>query len=127
MYPDDRSYSKEHEWIKTDGNRGKIGISDFAQEELGDVVNVELPPVGRKVRQFAPFGVVESVKAVQDLYAPVSGEVVAVNEQLRDKPELINEDPYGAGWMIEVRMDNLGEMSNLMSATDYERTLQAKA
>ena len=126
MYPEDLRYSKEHEWVKVDGDRGRVGITDYAQEELGDVVNVELPPIGRTVRQFNPFGVVESVKAVQDLYAPVSGTVAAVNEKLRDAPEVINQDPYGNGWMIEVRLENPAELDKLMSAADYQQFLQTK-
>lgn len=126
MYPEDLRYSKEHEWVKVDGDRGRVGITDYAQEELGDVVNVELPPIGRTVRQFNPFGVVESVKAVQDLYAPVSGTVAAVNEKLRDAPEVINQDPYGNGWMIEVRLENPAELDKLMSAADYQLFLQTK-
>ena len=126
MYPEDLRYSKEHEWVKVDGDRGRIGITDYAQEELGDVVNVELPPIGRTVRQFNPFGVVESVKAVQDLYAPVSGAVVAVNDQLRDAPELINRDPYGDGWMIEVSLENPAEIDNLMGAGAYQQFLQTR-
>lgn len=126
MYPEDLRYSKEHEWVKVGGDRGRVGITDYAQEELGDVVNVELPPIGRTVRQFNPFGVVESVKAVQDLYAPVSGTVAAVNEKLRDAPEVINQDPYGNGWMIEVRLENPAELDKLMSAADYQLFLQTK-
>jgi glycine cleavage system H protein len=127
VYLEDLKYSKEHEWVKVDGDRCRVGITDFAQEELGDVVNVELPPVGRSVRQFNPFGVVESVKAVQDLYSPVSGTVTAANERLRDAPELINQDPYGDGWMIEVKLDDSAELGNLMSAGEYQQFLQSKA
>lgn len=127
MYPQDLKYSKEHEWVKVEGDRARVGITDYAQEELGDVVNVELPLVGRTVRQFNPFGVVESVKAVQDLYAPVSGAVTATNETLRDTPELINSDPYGAGWMIEVTLEDAQEVANLMSADEYEQFLKSKA
>ena len=127
MYPQDLKYSKEHEWVKVEGDRARVGITDYAQEELGDVVNVELPLVGRTVRQFNPFGVVESVKAVQDLYAPVSGAVTATNETLRDTPELINSDPYGAGWMIEVTLEDVQEVANLMSADEYEQFLKSKA
>ncbi|HLA80579.1 MAG TPA: glycine cleavage system protein GcvH [Thermoleophilia bacterium] len=126
MYPEDLRYSKEHEWVKVGGDRGRVGITDYAQEELGDVVNVELPPIGRTVRQFNPFGVVESVKAVQDLYAPVSGTVVAVNEKLRDTPEVINQAPYGEGWMIQVKLENPAELDNLMSAAEYQGFLQTK-
>lgn len=127
MNPSDRKYSKEHEWVLVQDGKGRVGISEFAQEELGDVVNVELPAVGRKVRQFNPFGVVESVKAVQDLYAPVSGTVTAVNDKLRDTPELINQDAFGDGWMIEVQLENQAELDNLMTADEYDEMLKGKA
>ena len=126
MYPDDLKYTKEHEWVRVTGKRGRVGITDYAQEELGDVVNVELPAVGRKVRQSGAFGVVESVKAVQDLYSPVSGTVTAINERLRDAPEILNKDPYGDGWMIEVDLDNLTEANELMTADAYRSFVQSK-
>ena len=119
-FPDDLRYSKEHEWIRSEGDRVEIGITDFAQEELGDVVFVELPEAGATVEAMVPFGVVESVKAVSDLFAPVSGTVVEVNEELLDRPELINESPYGEGWMIVVEASNPEELQQLLSAADYQ-------
>jgi glycine cleavage system H protein len=120
MVPKELRYSKEHEWVKVEGGEAVIGISDHAQEELGDVVYVELPPVGQQLEQFKTFGVVESVKAASDLYSPVSGEVVAVNGVLTKSPEKVNEDPYGSGWMIRVRLKDSAELNKLMDATAYE-------
>ena len=105
-YPADLRYTKEHEWAKPDGKNARIGITEFAQVELGDVVFVELPKVGARVQQMQTFGVVESVKAVSDLYAPLSGEVIEVNSELTKNPELVNSDPYGKGWMIVVALSN---------------------
>ena len=118
-YPDDLRYSKEHEWVRVDGSRATIGITSFAAEELGDIVFVELPEVGTAIKQFATFGVVESVKAVSDLYAPVSGEVVEVNEALRDNPELLNSDPFGEGWIAKVDLPDESELDALMDAAAY--------
>ena len=118
-YPDDLRYSKEHEWVRVDGSRATIGITSFAAEELGDIVFVELPEVGTAIKQFATFGVVESVKAVSDLYAPVSGEVVEVNEALRDAPELLNSDPFGEGWIAKVELADPSELDALMDAAAY--------
>ena len=120
MYPEELKYTAEHEWIKVEGKRGRIGITTFAQDQLGDVVYVELPKVGTKVTQFAVFGVIDSVKASSDLYSPVTGEVVAVNEALTENPELVNKEPYGAGWMIEVRLGDPAELGKLMGASAYE-------
>ena len=114
-------YTREHEWAKVEGDRVRIGITDFAQEQLGDVVFVELPKVGARVTAMKTFGVVESVKAVSDLFAPVSGEVVEANADLPKSPELVNTDPYGKGWMLVIRMSNPKEMDGLMSAADYEK------
>jgi len=119
-YPTELKYTAEHEWIKVDGDRARIGISDFAQDQLGDVVYVELPKVGAKVTQFAVFGVIDSVKASSDLYSPVTGEVVAINEALNDSPELVNKEPYGDGWMIEVRLADPAELGKLMDSATYE-------
>ncbi|HEX5531166.1 MAG TPA: glycine cleavage system protein GcvH [Methylomirabilota bacterium] len=119
--PPDLRYTREHEWAKVDGDRARIGITAFAQEQLGDVVFVELPKVGTKVTAMKTFGVVESVKAVSDLFAPVTGEVVEVNAELPKKPELVNGDPYGRGWMLVIRMSNPKEVDGLMSAADYEK------
>ena len=118
-YPDDLRYSKEHEWVRVDGSRATIGITSFAAEELGDIVFVELPEVGTATKQFATFGVVESVKAVSDLYAPVSGEVVEVNDALRDAPELLNSDPFGEGWIAKVELADTSELDALMDAAAY--------
>jgi glycine cleavage system H protein len=118
-YPDDLVYSREHEWVRADGNRATIGITSFAADELGDIVFVEMPEVGARLTQFATFGVVESVKAVSDLYAPVSGEVVEVNEALRDAPELLNSDPFGEGWIARVELSDRSEIDALLSADAY--------
>jgi glycine cleavage system H protein len=118
--PADLKYTREHEWAKVEGDRARIGITAFAQEQLGDVVFVELPKVGARVTATRTFGVVESVKAVSDLFAPVSGEVVEANAELTKKPEIVNSDPYGGGWMIVVRLDDPAELDGLLSARDYE-------
>jgi glycine cleavage system H protein len=118
-YPDDLAYSREHEWVRTEGSHATIGITSFAADELGDIVFVELPEVGARLAQFATFGVVESVKAVSDLYAPVSGEVVEVNEALRDAPELLNSDPFGEGWIARVEMADRAELDALLDAAGY--------
>ena len=126
MYPADLKYSREHEWIKVEGKRGRIGITDHAQKALGDVVFVELPKVGRAVRQMETFGVVESVKAVSDLYAPVGGTVVEANAMLETKPELVNKDCYGEGWMIVVDIADPKELNKLMDAKAYETFLASE-
>ena len=118
-YPDDLSYSKEHEWVRQEGSRATIGITSFAADELGDIVFVELPEVGATLTQFGTFGVVESVKAVSDLYAPVSGEVVEVNEALREAPELLNSDPFGEGWIAKLEMADRSELDRLLDADAY--------
>src|SRR5687768_2659081 len=118
-YPDDLRYSKEHEWVRVDGSRATIGITSFAADELGDIVFVELPEPGAGLSQFGTFGVVESVKAVSDLYSPVSGKVVEVNEALRDAPELLNSDPFGEGWIAKVELADSSELDNLMDASAY--------
>ncbi len=123
MVPQDLRYSKEHEWVKVDGGEAVVGITDHAQEQLGDVVYVELPAVGQQLQQFKTFGVVESVKAASDLYAPISGEVVAVNSELGKAPEKVNEDPYGAGWMVRVRLKDGSELNNLLDAVAYEKEI----
>jgi glycine cleavage system H protein len=119
-YPADLRYTKEHEWAKIEGNRARVGITDYAQSELGDVVFVELPKVGTRVAQTQGFGVVESVKAVSDLFSPLSGEVTEVNVELSQKPELVNQDPYGKGWMIVIELSNPKELEALMTAAQYE-------
>jgi len=123
--PADLRYTKEHEWAKLEGDKARVGITAFAQEQLGDVVFVELPKVGAKVTAMKTFGVVESVKAVSDLFAPLSGEVVEANTDLTKKPETVNSDPYGQGWMIVIKLANPKEMDGLMSAADYEKLVAA--
>ncbi len=120
-------YTREHEWAKLEGDRARIGITAFAQEQLGDVVFVELPKVGARVTAMQTFGVVESVKAVSDLFAPVSGEVVEINAALAQKPETVNTDPYGQGWMIVVRIADPKELGTLLSAADYETLIATAA
>lgn len=123
-YPGNLRYTREHEWAKVEGDRARVGITHYAQDQLGDVVFVELPKVGTRVRQMQAFGVVESVKAVSDLFAPLSGEVVEVNDALVEQPELVNRDPYGAGWMIVIAIADPSELDQLMSAADYEAYLK---
>jgi glycine cleavage system H protein len=118
-YPDDLRYSKEHEWVRVENGRASIGITSFAADELGDIVFVELPEPGSALTQFGMFGVVESVKAVSDLYAPVSGTVVEVNDALRERPELLNSDPFGEGWIASVELSDPGELDSLMDAEAY--------
>jgi glycine cleavage system H protein len=118
-YPDDLRYSKEHEWVRIDGSQATVGITSFAADELGDIVFVELPEPGATLGQFATFGVVESVKAVSDLYAPVSGAVTEVNEALREAPELLNSDPFGEGWIVRVELADPSEVDTLMDAEAY--------
>lgn len=118
-HPDDLRYSKEHEWVRADDGRATIGITSFAADELGDIVFIELPEVGARLTQFGSFGVVESVKAVSDLYAPVSGTVVEVNEALREAPELLNSDPFGEGWIATVELADASELEALMDADAY--------
>lgn len=119
-YPDNLQYSKDHEWLKIEGDTGRAGITDFAQNSLGDIVYVELPKVGDKFEQGDPFGSVESVKSVNELFIPVSGEIIEVNEALADAPEQVNEDPYGKGWMIRFRITDSSEVDSLLSASEYE-------
>jgi len=125
--PADLKYTKEHEWAKIEGDRARIGITAFAQEQLGDVVFVEVPKVGARVTALQTFGVVESVKAVSDLFAPLSGEVVEINAELTEKPEAVNADPYGQGWMIVVKLADPTELGALLSAADYETLIAAAA
>ena len=124
MYPSDRKYSKEHEWalLEPDG-RVLVGITEFAQEELGDVVFVALPKVGTQLAQFAMMGEIESVKTVSDLYTPVGGEVVELNGLLTDQPELVNEDVYGQGWLIRMAITDANELENLLTADEYENII----
>jgi glycine cleavage system H protein len=120
MVPADLRYTKDHEWVRVDGDEATVGITDYAAGQLGDIVFVELPDVGRSLEQFATFGVVESVKAVSDLFAPLSGEVVAGNDAQATSPELVNSDPFREGWMIRVRMKDATEVEGLLDAAAYE-------
>ena len=122
--PEERRYLASHEWVLKEDGEVRIGISDFAQDELGDVVFVELPPVGDAIERAEPFGVVESIKAVSDLYAPIGGEVIDVNEELYDRPELVNDDPYGDGWMIVVAPDDPSEIEDLLDANSYREQIE---
>jgi len=117
--PEELRYSKEHEWVRLEDDTAIIGITHFAQEQLGDVVFVELPEKGSSVRQFASFGVVESVKAASDVYSPVSGEVLERNGKVIESPELVNSSPYGDGWLVKVRVADRGELAHLLSPADY--------
>lgn len=121
--PDDCQYLESHEWVRETDGTARIGVSTFAQDELGDVVFVELPDEGDSVTHDEAFGVVESIKAVSDLYAPVSGEVVDVNEDLFDAPELVNDDPYGDGWMLEISLSDETELDDLLSADEYDEQI----
>ena len=125
--PKNLRYTKDHEWVRRDGDVATIGITDFAQSELGDIVYVELPETGSTVESGREFGTVESVKAVSEVYAPVSGEVIAVNDELREHPELVNADPYENGWILRVRASKVEEFAVLMAAGDYERFVEAGA
>ena len=118
--PEDLKYTKEHEWITTEGNIVTIGITDYAQDSLGDIVYLELPQEGGAVAKDDTFGVVESVKAVSDLYSPATGEVIEVNDALVDSPEVINDDPYGEAWMIKVQIDGTGALTDTMTAEEYK-------
>jgi glycine cleavage system H protein len=123
MVPTDLRYTTDHEWVRVDGDTATVGITEFAAEQLGDVVFVDLPEAGATVDQFATFGVVESVKAVSDLYAPLSGEVTEANGDLAGKPELVNSEPYGGGWMIRVRLTNPGQIDSLLEPEAYDRLI----
>ena len=125
-YPDDLQYTKDHEWIRLTGDTGRVGITFYAQDSLGDVVYVDLPMVGTTVKANEPFGSVESVKAVSELFSPVSGEVIEVNTKLADAPELVNTSPYDEGWMIVIRLSNPGEVDALLSAAEYEDFINEK-
>jgi glycine cleavage system H protein len=123
-YPAELRYTREHELAKIEGKRARVGITHYAQDQLGDVVFVELPKVGAKVTQMKTFGVVESVKAVSDLYAPLSGVVVEVNQELTQQPERVNRDPYGAGWLVVIELSSPAEAEKLMNAPQYEEFLK---
>ncbi|PID57846.1 glycine cleavage system protein H [candidate division KSB3 bacterium] len=124
MYPEDLKYTKEHEWVKIDGDLAVVGITSYAQEQLGDVVYVELPETGRHVSQFGTCGTIESVKTVSDLYSPLSGDVFAINEELNETPELLNNDPYGAGWILKITIQDQAELEKLLSADAYKASIR---
>jgi glycine cleavage system H protein len=126
MYPEDYRYTKEHEWIRVEGDTGTIGITFHAQKELGDIVYVETPKVGTTITAGKAMGSVESVKAVSEIFAPVSGEVLAVNDELASKPEKLNADPYGAAWLVKVRLSNAPEVKGLMTAAAYQEYTAAE-
>lgn len=119
-FPDDLKYTKEHEWIRVDGSTVIIGVTDYAQEQLGDIVYVELPGEGEALEKDEPFGVIESVKAVSDVYAPLSGDVLEINDPLADNPETVNEDCYGEGWLVKVKLANPKDLEDLMDHTEYQ-------
>lgn len=127
MTPEDSRYAKSHEYIHVEGNIGTIGITDYAQKELGDVVFVELPQVGSQLEMGDELGSIESVKAVSELFSPVTGEVVEINEALADKPDLVNSDPYGDGWMVRVKLSTPDEVEELMTSDDYEDYVKKEA
>ena len=124
MYPDDLKYSKEHEWVRVDGNIAEVGVTVFAQDSLGDVVFVELPEVGTEIGQFDKFGEIESVKTVSDLFSPVGGKIIETNSGVVDSPESVNADPYGKGWLIKVELTDPSQLDALMDSTTYESSLE---
>ena len=124
MYPENFYYTKDHEWLKVEGEEAVIGITDFAQKQLGDIIYVDLPPVGKSLEAHQAVSSVESVKSVSDVYSPVSGEVVTVNTELSQAPDLINKDPHGQGWIVRLKMKDKSELNNLMKAGDYEKYLE---
>lgn len=126
MYPEDLHYTKQHEWVRVSGDVGVVGITDYAQKELGDIVYVDLPRAGTKVEEAKVMGSVESVKAVSDLYSPVSGEVIELNDALASAPEKLNESPYGDGWLVKIRLSVPDEIKELLSAADYEKYVAAE-
>ena len=123
MNPDDRRYTEEHEWARVEGRRLTVGITEYAQDALGDVVYIDLPATGTRVEQGQPFGEVESTKSVSDLYAPVTGTIVERNETLESNPELVNSDPYGDGWMVVIEAEDEGSGDDLLSAADYDKLI----
>lgn len=127
MVPDNLRYTKDHEWIRVEGDVATVGITDHAQQELGDIVFVELPKVGAHLDQSASFGSVESVKAVSDVYSPAAGEVVEANSALADAPEKVNSDPYGEGWIMKLRLKDASQVESLMSAADYTNYVGAES
>ncbi len=122
-FPENLRYTKDHEWVRVDGAVGWIGITDFAQGELGDVVFIELPKIGSKLEQGKSFGTIEAVKAVSDLYAPLSGEVLEINKEVQDSPEVVNKEPYERGWMVKIKMENTAEQGQLLDVTAYKKVV----
>lgn len=120
-FPEELYYSKDHEWAKVEGNQIIVGITHYAQDALGDIVFLELPPVGTDVEANVPFATIESVKSVSDVYSPVNGKITEVNDAVTDAPEIINQDPYGEGWMVKIEMENKGELKNLISSEEYQK------
>lgn len=127
MYPENYRYTKEHEWVLVEGDTGTVGITHHAQEQLGDIVYVDLPKLGTKVEKGAVMGSVESVKAVSDIYSPVSGEVIAVNDALSNAPEKLNQDPHGEGWLVKLKLSNPQEAETLLNAADYQAHLASES
>ena len=125
MVPADLRYTKDHEWVRIDGDQATVGVTEFAAQQLGDVVFVDLPPIGKSIEQFATFGVVESVKAVSDMYAPIGGQVVETNPALADRPELVNSDPFGEGWMIRLKVADAAQLAGLLDPAAYEELVAA--
>ena len=126
MFPTELKYMESHEWARNEGDVITVGVSDYAQQEIQDVVYVELPEIGQELEQKKEFGVIESVKAAFDIYAPASGEVFEINEELEDSPECINEDPYGAGWIIKIHLSDPSELDKLLSVDEYQAKLEAE-
>ena len=127
MFPEELKYTKNHSWVKVEGENGRVGLTNYAQEQLSDIVTVELSEAGSAVTSMNPFGSIESVKATMDLITPVSGEIIEVNKTLNDQPEQVNEDPYGGGWMIVVKLKDAGELDSLMPASDYKTFTETEA
>ncbi|HOI45602.1 MAG TPA: glycine cleavage system protein GcvH [Candidatus Aminicenantes bacterium] len=124
MYPDEFGYTKEHEWIKVEGGEAIVGITDFAQHQLGDIIYVELPETGTTLATHQTIGTIESVKSVSDIYSPIAGDIIAVNEELNRTADLVNKDPHGKGWIVRLRIKDPAELAGLMSAADYEKYLE---
>ncbi len=127
LIPPDLRYTKEHEWIRTEDGVGTVGITDYAQDQLGDIVYLDLPETGKQLSQLAVFGEIESVKAVSELYSPVTGEVIEANQALADKPELINDSPYSDGWIMKLRLDDKSEVEKLLTAEQYSEYIEREA
>jgi len=125
-YPDDLHYTKDHEWIRVEGGTGTVGITDFAQEQLGDVVHVQLPRAGEKFEAHATFGEIESVKTFSELYTPASGSVTEINEALAERPELVNTEPYAGGWMVKLKLSDPSEVDGLLSSSEYEDFVESQ-